>query len=103
MQLQLEEEIVPALPAVLRQERSRSRQVVQGRAIGRRCPGGLPGHQVQRGQLLALTSRGHEGAAAVEVTGDFEEGVLALVGLDALRQQPSDPEMRLRTRRSRYE
>ena len=56
VQLQREGELVPALPAILRQERRAGGEIGQRRGVGGRRLGALARDQVELGQLLALLS-----------------------------------------------
>ena len=54
VQLQREGELVPALPAVLRQQRRTGDEIGERRGVGRRGLGALARDQVELGQLLAF-------------------------------------------------
>ena len=56
VQLQREGELVPALPAVVRQQRRTGGEIVERRGVGRGGLGALARDQVELGQLLALVS-----------------------------------------------
>ena len=80
VQLQREGELVPALPAIFRQQRRTGGEIGERRGVGGRGLGALARDQIELGQLLALVcveviKRG----AAVELIDDLEDRLLPLL------------------------
>ena len=95
VELEGKDQVAPALPAILRQQRRPEIEIGEGRGIGRRGLGALAGDQVEPGQLFALVARGDQGGAAIHLIDDLEDRPLAFLGWRLRRQQPADPQMKL--------
>ena len=90
MKLQLEDQIVPPLPTVLRHQRGAGDQIVQRRGVGRGRLRALASGQVELCELLALVLRRHQRRAAVELVDDLEDRLVALFRWRVRREQPAD-------------
>ena len=95
LQLQGEDQVVPALPAIVAQERRTGDEIFECRNISGRSLGALARDQVELGQLLPLLLRSDQGHAAVQLIDDVEDRLFTFFGRRVRRQQPSDAQMRL--------
>ncbi len=91
--LQGEQQFVAALPARLVQQLRAAGEIGQGRGIGGRGLGPLPGEQVELGQALALGRLGDQRGAAVELADDLEDRLFARLRRRLLGQQAADPQV----------
>ena len=80
VQLQREGELMPALPAIRRQQRRPGGEIGQRRRVRGRGLGAPARDQVQLGDPLPLLARGDQGRAAVELADDLEDVLLDRLG-----------------------
>jgi hypothetical protein len=99
VQLQLEEQYVPALPGVSQQQCRTGDQIFQRRGVCSRGLCALARKQIELGHLLALVSRGDQGRAAVELIDDVEDRLLPLLGRYLRRELSADSKVRLVAKR----
>src|SRR5271166_4405016 len=95
MQLQRKHQLVPALPAVLRQQPRTGDEMGERRGIGGRHLGALTSDQVELCQLLAFLWRSDQHGAAIELINDLEYCPLSLLCGSVCCQQPPNSEVGL--------
>ena len=78
IQFEREDELVPAFPAILRQQRRTGDEIAERRGVGGRSLGSLAGDQVELGELLTFLPRRDQRRAAVELVDDLEDRLLKL-------------------------
>src|SRR5271165_2108532 len=93
MQLQIEDEVTPALPRVLRRERRPGGEKLQSRGVRCRGFGALACDQVELGQLLALLPGSDQGGAAVELTHDLEDRLFPVLSRRPRDEMPPNPKV----------
>lgn len=82
LKLQLEDQIVPAVPNVRSYERRANDEIVQRRGMSPCTFGALAGAQIELGDYFPLLWLADEHRTAVELTNDCKDGVVAFAALD---------------------
>ncbi|MFY0533374.1 hypothetical protein [Nannocystis pusilla] len=103
MEFEREGEIVPALPAVLGQERRACGEIRERRGVRGRPLGALARDEVELGDLLSLRRRGDQRGAPVELVHDLEDLLRELFGGHARGELPAGPEVHRRPLAARDE
>ena len=80
VELQRKGQLMPPLPAILRQQGRASSQISERRGVGRRRLGALARDQVELGQLLAFRGFDDQRDAAIELADDLEDRLLRRSG-----------------------
>src|SRR5215510_4315517 len=83
MEVQCEDELPPALPAILCQQVSPRDEIPKRRSVGRRCAGAPARCQVEFRELFALINRRDQAETSVELIDDLKDRFITL-----LRRRP---------------